>query len=196
MPCGKKIPMKRGLGAAAVCASAELAGIIASRSGSASVQPALFRNVRRRMCFFAMNIWLSGSLAAGPFRGDGVTRHRPFLNLHVHLERRAVDDAEDERGETIVASFRVSRDRSHERHVLILDAASERVRQQLLGHDLDELIGIFEQPLAQGGGAVDCRAVENFRRRSEEHTSELQSPYDLVCRLLLEKKKKKEKEVQ
>src|SRR5207248_10131118 len=27
------------------------------------------------------------------------------------------------------------------------------------------------------------------RYRSEEHTSELQSPYDLVCRLLLEKKK-------
>src|SRR6266516_8186745 len=27
--------------------------------------------------------------------------------------------------------------------------------------------------------------------RSEEHTSELQSPYDLVCRILLEKKKKK-----
>src|SRR5438105_10477388 len=29
-----------------------------------------------------------------------------------------------------------------------------------------------------------------FRRRSEEHTSELQSRVDLVCRLLLEKKKK------
>src|SRR5256885_6029462 len=29
-------------------------------------------------------------------------------------------------------------------------------------------------------------------RRSEEHTSELQSPCNLVCRLLLEKKKKKE----
>src|SRR5256885_8550889 len=28
------------------------------------------------------------------------------------------------------------------------------------------------------------------RRRSEEHTSELQSPCNLVCRLLLEKKKK------
>src|SRR5207248_11800652 len=37
-----------------------------------------------------------------------------------------------------------------------------------------------------GGGYGD-------RRRSEEHTSELQSPYDLVCRLLLEKKKKKKK---
>src|SRR5207248_11311345 len=33
-------------------------------------------------------------------------------------------------------------------------------------------------------------SVELVRGRSEEHTSELQSPYDLVCRLLLEKKKK------
>src|SRR5436189_2551921 len=31
-------------------------------------------------------------------------------------------------------------------------------------------------------------------QRSEEHTSELQSPMYLVCRLLLEKKKKKKKE--
>src|SRR5438094_1046985 len=31
--------------------------------------------------------------------------------------------------------------------------------------------------------------VNNCTHRSEEHTSELQSPYDLVCRLLLEKKK-------
>src|SRR5207248_4966013 len=30
-----------------------------------------------------------------------------------------------------------------------------------------------------------------IEKRSEEHTSELQSPYDLVCRLLLEKKKQK-----
>src|SRR5258708_31901324 len=30
-------------------------------------------------------------------------------------------------------------------------------------------------------------------KRSEEHTSELQSPDHLVCRLLLEKKKKKKK---
>src|SRR5207244_7092773 len=32
-----------------------------------------------------------------------------------------------------------------------------------------------------------------WRRRSEEHTSELQSPDHLVCRLLLEKKKKNQK---
>src|SRR5438874_2024712 len=37
--------------------------------------------------------------------------------------------------------------------------------------------------------SVDRRAADSVR--SEEHTSELQSRRDLVCRLLLEKKKKK-----
>src|SRR5207248_10693275 len=37
---------------------------------------------------------------------------------------------------------------------------------------------------------LDSRSQTIDRLRSEEHTSELQSPYDLVCRLLLEKKKK------
>src|SRR3989454_8857591 len=35
------------------------------------------------------------------------------------------------------------------------------------------------------------RAVRDLGERSEEHTSELQSPCNLVCRLLLEKKKKR-----
>src|SRR5215468_11579685 len=48
-----------------------------------------------------------------------------------------------------------------------------------------------------GSGALDPlhgspgRAARGADRRSEEHTSELQSHHDLVCRLLLEKKKKK-----
>src|SRR5690242_20868815 len=38
---------------------------------------------------------------------------------------------------------------------------------------------------------LDCRArTLSLRTRSEEHTSELQSHVNLVCRLLLEKKKK------
>src|SRR5256886_7150368 len=39
--------------------------------------------------------------------------------------------------------------------------------------------------------------INDFRsqRRSEEHTSELQSQSNLVCRLLLEKKKKKTKNI-
>src|SRR3989454_8949613 len=36
-------------------------------------------------------------------------------------------------------------------------------------------------------------SIEERTVRSEEHTSELQSPCNLVCRLLLEKKKKKSK---
>src|SRR5688572_32594074 len=43
-------------------------------------------------------------------------------------------------------------------------------------------------------GGVDARLPRRqYRRgRSEEHTSELQSQSNLVCRLLLEKKKKKQ----
>src|SRR5207247_4966573 len=37
-----------------------------------------------------------------------------------------------------------------------------------------------------------CVALPSGEARSEEHTSELQSRVDLVCRLLLEKKKKYE----
>src|SRR2546425_7890718 len=40
----------------------------------------------------------------------------------------------------------------------------------------------------------DTQAGIDFLRRSEEHTSELQSLAYLVCRLLLEKKKKKKKQ--
>src|SRR5207253_7664767 len=44
---------------------------------------------------------------------------------------------------------------------------------------------------ADGGPLPWCRRRREFReRRSEEHTSELQSRGHLVCRLLLEKKKK------
>src|SRR3712207_7283955 len=42
-------------------------------------------------------------------------------------------------------------------------------------------------------GGVEIRAADRARSRSEEHTSELQSRQYLVCRLLLEKKKKKNK---
>src|SRR2546426_7227605 len=44
------------------------------------------------------------------------------------------------------------------------------------------------QPFLHGQKPVFLELTEPFR--SEEHTSELQSPCNLVCRLLLEKKKK------
>src|SRR5437667_1919876 len=43
------------------------------------------------------------------------------------------------------------------------------------------------------GSGRRARCIRTATPRSEEHTSELQSHHDLVCRLLLEKKKKKNK---
>src|SRR5256885_4496516 len=47
------------------------------------------------------------------------------------------------------------------------------------------------QVRAAPGGRAPLRGLPRHQGRSEEHTSELQSPCNLVCRLLLEKKKKK-----
>src|SRR6266705_5777252 len=45
--------------------------------------------------------------------------------------------------------------------------------------------------ILRGAGIIGRSNGRHRLRRSEEHTSELQSPYDIVCRLLLEKKTKK-----
>src|SRR5438552_14183705 len=48
----------------------------------------------------------------------------------------------------------------------------------------------LEQAAEEAKSAVLDALGEEARLRSEEHTSELQSPDHIVCRLLLEKKKK------
>src|SRR3712207_7803239 len=58
-------------------------------------------------------------------------------------------------------------------------------RQGAQGLDLGE-----EHPVRAPGRRLGCAEREQLMR-SEEHTSELQSRQYLVCRLLLEKKKKK-----
>src|SRR5699024_12025332 len=75
--------------------------------------------------------------------------------------------------------------------MVALDAAGGQAR-------LGGGVGAHRFDVGQGGAAVDLgltlaeevevRAVEDkdLRHRSEEHTSELQSRFDLVCRLLLE----------
>src|SRR5256885_4096256 len=64
---------------------------------------------------------------------------------------------------------------------------------------------LFRSPIDSDGSSIKVclRELVAFRpskgqisqSRSEEHTSELQSPCNLVCRLLLEKKKKKKKHI-
>src|SRR5689334_23650323 len=87
----------------------------------------------------------------------------------------------------------------------LLDALTDEERQQVVEH-----LSCFEQIIehvgaqiidgwtengfwgAKGCGPTPFTALDKMRRRrSEEHTSELQSQFHLVCRLLLEKKKTK-----
>src|SRR5436189_2307730 len=55
------------------------------------------------------------------------------------------------------------------------------------------LIDMIKEDLVAERVAIDSYTEMIRYIRSEEHTSELQSPMYLVCRLLLEKKKKKNK---
>src|SRR5689334_23526353 len=66
-------------------------------------------------------------------------------------------------------------------------------------HDFDFAAGnwttevtIIKDPFNKPDEQVHLRGTK-AAHRSEEHTSELQSQFHLVCRLLLEKKKKKNK---
>src|SRR5690242_20937552 len=79
------------------------------------------------------------------------------------------------------------RSRVEQRHILAVeeDAAGAGLHQA--GDDVE-----------QGGLAATRRPKQRIGAailRSEEHTSELQSHVNLVCRLLLEKKKKKKRKV-
>src|SRR5699024_11983532 len=64
------------------------------------------------------------------------------------------------------------------------------------GFDLEAVVAADPDLIIAGGIGFPLKhATDSFDRlaeRSEEHTSELQSRFDLVCRLLLEKKKHKE----
>src|SRR5699024_12396939 len=66
----------------------------------------------------------------------------------------------------------------------LLHARVAREETGLLDGILQFLIGLHQRA---GDAVADCASLA--RVRSEEHTSELQSRFDLVCRLLLEKKK-------
>src|SRR5258708_22083562 len=58
-------------------------------------------------------------------------------------------------------------------------------------YECDGLAAYRRLPLAVALPETEAQVQRNRKRqRSEEHTSELQSPDHLVCRLLLEKKKK------
>src|SRR3989454_12397764 len=61
-------------------------------------------------------------------------------------------------------------------------------RHRFIHHPISSAMGMVHAMVNRPQG--DALRPVHHRVRSEEHTSELQSPCNLVCRLLLEKKKK------
>src|SRR2546426_5794694 len=76
----------------------------------------------------------------------------------------------------------------------MMDLIETTPKMDLALHDIEHLVEELRayhaiySPLFQ---RREQREAAHTYLRSEEHTSELQSPCNLVCRLLLEKKKKK-----
>src|ERR1017187_7948519 len=75
--------------------------------------------------------------------------------------------------------------------VLAVIDALKLDRPVLIGHSFagEELSSVGSRHPEKVAGLIYLEAAYGFAFRSEEHTSELQSPMYLVCRLLLEKKK-------
>src|SRR6185503_20470016 len=145
----------RGLAAAAVCASAVAAGTIADRSGKpiAAVPPR--SSVRRDKCFFVMNMSASCRL----------------LGFAPHAERNAARDAEDDRLKTIALRRSVRHDAPHNGHVVILETAAERERQELLRQRVNEQRRVARQRRAQLLGAVRGLPDRSRARGVDEHAA-------------------------
>src|SRR2546426_6306560 len=72
-------------------------------------------------------------------------------------------------------------------------AAASQTARTLTPDDLFAIRSVGDPQLSPEGKwiayTVSALSADKDKSRSEEHTSELQSPCNLVCRLLLEKKK-------
>src|SRR5690606_18317304 len=99
-------------------------------------------------------------------------------------------------GADVVATVVARRARPDAAHFIGSGKLEEAI---LVADDAGAEIVLFDQPLTPAQQrnlerGFNRRVVDRVALRSEEHTSELQSRENLVCRLLLEKKKnKKEK---
>src|SRR5256885_13043749 len=101
--------------------------------------------------------------------------------------------------EQTVASLRVSVEAAKLRHecvdhVLLYGppGLGKTTLAGIIANEMGTTLVTTSGPAIERGGDLLGILSNLNEKRSEEHTSELQSPCNLVCRLLLEKKKKKE----
>src|ERR1700733_12689830 len=154
-PCTISIAAKRVRGVAAVLRSGVCAGTMESSNGSATVAPKPRRTVRREMCFLVMNIVLTPR---------GTCENCRLVFRPSHLERRAFHDAQNDRGKPIIDAGRFTVDGPNRRHVVVFEAAAQRIGQQLLSEGSGERIRMVHQCLPQAGRTIDFGAVHQLPR--------------------------------
>src|SRR5256885_9553357 len=123
------------------------------------------------------NLCLAGGVALNCVANGKLLRERYFDRLWLHP---AAGDAGGALGAALVAYHLFQKQGRH------LNGALDGMQGGYLGPEYGQ--ADIEARLRQAG-AVFERKDDDALLRSEEHTSELQSPCNLVCRLLLEKKK-------
>src|SRR3954464_15174129 len=124
-----------------------------SSSGSDTAAPNPRSTARREMCFLVTNIVNSP-----------------------HLKGHALHDAHYDCGKPVILARSIPVDRSYNRHVVILEPAAQRVRQQFLGERADEGIRVAHQRLAQTGRAVHVSAVDKLPGRVNRFPRVTNSP--------------------
>src|SRR2546427_10852750 len=155
-----------------------------------------------------------GELDGAAIRRE-LTGRRPLHAQHVDLAEptdealrvfRAMRAIQDEIGQAAASTYIVSRTRSADDLLRVLLLAREGglvdlAREPALSRidivplfetleDLEHAPGVVRSLLEDAIWGRQLEARGQHQERSEEHTSELQSQSNLVCRLLLEKKKK------
>src|SRR6267143_3275536 len=114
-----------------------------------------------------------------------------ILNRHLSWDRSQSTEAQQVVGRSDQVGVQL-----HAGEAAEAGAAQAPVRLHPTEDLFDALALLLADPvarMARGANVEPCSAASvNLRDvRSEEHTSELQSQFHLVCRLLLEKKKKR-----
>src|SRR5262245_61473815 len=151
MPFGTYITPKRLIGLAADVCSADSAGIMLSRSGSASIEPIPRSTVRRGIAIFEMIIarpFLQEARRSGGFLAPSVSVTRSCCRLvslspgHRHAERRAPDDASDDGGPGIIRGRRVARDATDRRQVVMVETTADCVGEKLPAQRADEVLPV------------------------------------------------------
>src|SRR5690606_40475417 len=107
--------------------------------------------------------------------------HSPISHLvpyYLHVPHRALPSFPTRRSSDLNARFS-------------LDSRATRETSSISAPARSMVAGTHHRPSTPGTGWARSRSSSSSTRqwRSEEHTSELQSRENLVCRLLLEKKK-------